>query len=1021
MGQRTETRLHDQVTEYLQAVRAQRSHTGKVLQFIRFLERTFGLTPTDYEVEEPVGHLQVRGWIDTVIGDTLFEFKTNLSRELDDAVSQLRRYLQDFHSRMPNRRSVGIATDGVRFRVYQPEFKDARLVELAVIEDQDLSRLAPEDAVLWLDRYLFRLTPKAPTERDISQRLGAQSPTYKLTLSALERWWETVKEDPAVALKYEVWTKQLTIVYGEGIGTEALFLQHTYLATLAKLLASVVFRQPALASETDIITGSYFQALGIQNFIEEDLFAWVLHPQILPEASSIIHDLRSQLSQYEPSGFTEDVLKGLYQQLVDPQTRQLLGEFYTPDWLAQYMLEETLRPNAEARVLDPACGSGTFLFLAVRLVIAAMTRNRVPGRRILEHLERNIVGIDVHPLAVLIARTNYLIAAAPLLAKRVRPFSVPVFLGDSLMYRSAVGTMFIPDVNVPADGETLWFPGTLSADPRLFDEVVNSLVYWAEQAEGGKEGFERFLGKQPLGPAEARMLLDSFEVMSGLFTAGRDSIWRFIIRNLIRPYILSRGSPFNIVIGNPPWLSLRYIKSRDYQTFVKRQMEAHHIKPKGAKLVTQLELATLFFAETATRYLKDKGTIAFVMPRSIMIHKQHEEFLKFRFGPVGARCDRLIDLEDVRPLFSVPACVLFATKGEPTSYPVPRIMFSGLLPRKNASWQEAKPRLKVSKTTWAPAKMAEKSPYYEDFRQGATIVPRRCWFVRVVVDPNLGFDTSAPLVESDASLPTKKPWHDVFLHGQVEAQFLYGTVISTDLLPFVLQRVRPVVLPVEIDYAGAPCLLNAVEAMKMGYPNLSAWLRQVEREWKSRKTDASPGEITEYIDYLGKLTAQFPQTRRYVVVYASAAREMVAAVVDTRPGFKLPVNGSEVNLAGLAAEHQVYWFATDNRDEAHYLCGWLNSGAVDEAVRPRELWGKHRERHLEKRPLELPLPRFSSQNSDHAEMAELARKASAVTLRIAGHLTSRSLGSVRRAIRGHKDIRPLLSRIDELARKIGGL
>ena len=40
---------------------------------------------------------------------------------------------------------------------------------------------------------------------------------------------------------------------------------------------------------------------------------------------------------------TRDLLKQLYQYLVPRHLRHDLGEYYTPDWLAQ-------------RVLDPACG-----------------------------------------------------------------------------------------------------------------------------------------------------------------------------------------------------------------------------------------------------------------------------------------------------------------------------------------------------------------------------------------------------------------------------------------------------------------------------------------------------------------------------------------------------------------------------------------------------------------------------------------------------------------------------------------
>ncbi len=114
----------------------------------------------------------------------------------------------------------------------------------------------------------------------------------------------------------------------------------------------------------------------------------------------------------------------------------------------------------------------------------------------LTQIESNIFGIDVHPLAVLIARTNFLLACAPLLPARKGPFHVPVYLGDSLMYRSLAGTMEIPDIEIRVDDKTtLWFPESLRHDPSMLDEVISKMVYWADQGTSGERGFQADLTK----------------------------------------------------------------------------------------------------------------------------------------------------------------------------------------------------------------------------------------------------------------------------------------------------------------------------------------------------------------------------------------------------------------------------------------------------------------------------------------------------------------------------------------------
>jgi len=1023
MTQAPQGQLEQLVRDYLQGVRSQGTHTGKLIKFHQFLRDVFGLTDADCEVRVDLGRLQVRGQVDTVVGDSLFEFKTDLNRELADAESQLELYLEAFHEQNPVRRCVGLATDGIRFRAYRAIFATDGSATLALVEECHLSRLSAEEAILWIDRYLFRLVRQIPEEGDVSAHFGAGSPTHALVMAALSRWWPAVRDEPSVALKYEVWQRQLTIVYGEGVGTEQLFLQHTYLATIAKLLASVVFGRGSLGQEEEVISGAYFQGVGIENFVEEDLFAWLLEPKIEQEAARVLRDLRSQLGLYDASGFTEDVLKGLYQQLVDPQMRHDLGEFYTPDWLAEYMLRETLARKPTAKLLDPACGSGTFLFLAVRLLADLLSKRKWSKTRILQHVSQNIVGIDVHPLAVLIARTNFLIAAAPLLqAPRKGAFVVPVYLGDSLMYRPFVGALPMDEAHVPVDGKYLVFPASVIGDPAVFDELVGRMVEAARQGPAGQAAFRAYVDGLSLSPWDSSRLMGSLDVLTGLFSAGRDSIWRFIVRNLVRPHILARARDFDLVIGNPPWLSLRYIKSADYQSFVKDRMAALKIKPKGAKLVTQLDLAGLFFAESAQQYLRDGGTIAFVMPRSVLVGRHYAEFVRFHFGPFGVRCYSIVDVEGVEPLFNVPACVIAAEKGKATRYPVPVTVLAGRLPRKNASWAEAEKKLSRGKETWRPFQRGTARSYYHDqFRQGATIVPRRLWFVRPVVDLKLGFDASAPLVESDVTVPAKPPWGQIVMRGRIERQFLYASMLSSDIVPFHWLRSRPVVLPVELDAQGRPRLLTAATARSRGHALLAEWLAQAEAHWAAHKTDSSPVRLVDWVDYLGKLRAQFPQPRRYWVLYTASATYLAAAVVDAGEGLVLSADGGRVPAAALAVDAKVYWYATDRAEEAFYLCAWLNSPVVDAAIKSRQSRGLFGPRDIHKLPLELPLPRFNPKDAEHAEMAECAQMAASKAAAIAGVLQGRSVGALRRAIRTHPDVAPPLARIDELARKIGGL
>src|SRR5208282_530394 len=126
-----------------------------------------------------------------------------------------------------------------------------------------------------------------------------------------------------------------------------------------------------------------------------------------------------------------DVLKALYESLIDPAQRHDLGEYYTPDWLAAKVARRAIGDPLRQRVLDPACGSGTFLFHAIRRLLDAAKEAGWSPARMLDACAANVRGLDVHPVAVIIARVTWLLALGNTIHLRAGDLNVPVFLGDS--------------------------------------------------------------------------------------------------------------------------------------------------------------------------------------------------------------------------------------------------------------------------------------------------------------------------------------------------------------------------------------------------------------------------------------------------------------------------------------------------------------------------------------------------------------------------------------------------------------
>ncbi len=424
------------ISTYLCDVQAQNSESARSHRFAMLLQDLFGVEPGFVE-EYTTGiekYLKVKrkdrilkGKADNLFGNVVIEFEASLAKTRDEAEAQLRRYVAILCSHeLADARTpyLCLATDGVRFIAYSPtlakttgEISPAN-VQLEVIEDADWTKLEPREIYFWLDRYFLRKEILHPTSETIVRDFGVNSHAFQSTTRALLTLWQEVKSRSAFAVVFDGWDKYLRVVYGTRVAGDDLFIRHTYLATLAKLMAWKRITEsttlPDDAQIVELLEGRAFKAQGIENFIEEDFFSWLAREGAVRVGVGAARWLFSLLQNYNLRELSEDVLKSLYQELVDPATRHDLGEFYTPDWLAHRIVCKLLDENPCGAVLDPTCGSGTFIYLTIREKRARLH----DSQQTLTHILDSVYGADIHPLAVIVAKTNYILALGDLLRKR---------------------------------------------------------------------------------------------------------------------------------------------------------------------------------------------------------------------------------------------------------------------------------------------------------------------------------------------------------------------------------------------------------------------------------------------------------------------------------------------------------------------------------------------------------------------------------------------------------------------------
>ena len=493
--------------------------------------------------------------------------------------------------------------------------------------------------------------------------LGPASPTFHHAFRVLKRLHEEVNDEAPVQVRFQEWRSDLSTTYGQPVGDHGLFVKHTYLSTLARLIA-LCHIQPGASNldkedQLKVISGEYFRERDIYNFAEEDFFTWVLHPKVLDESLELIGWLIKTLGAHDFSIAGPQLLRGLHQELAGPfgklrtgpESRPGLGEYCTPDGLAERILRQELKlqDKLDRSLLDPACGPGTFLVTAVRLIREAMQRDGHDEFDTLMRIQNGVMGVDTDPAAVAVARTSYLLALGGLISGSHPPVLVPVYLANAMQLPETTGGSEEPVhiVTTTEANAAFELPDSVVSDPAQLDWLFHRLSQYIHAARfrAGLEGQERATEEvinslysyltspkraglhelPPLSPFAAGVLCQTTRTLIQLALEGKGTVWLHILKNSPAPVFLSRRK-FDLVVSDQSRLS----------------------KDPTAQ----------FLARTADLYLQDGGSIAFLMPRAAAtaVHRSDS-------GQNSTlNVEQVLDLDQGGFAFNAPSCVVMARK-----------------------------------------------------------------------------------------------------------------------------------------------------------------------------------------------------------------------------------------------------------------------------------------------------------------------------------------------------------------------
>ncbi|MBN2395806.1 MAG: SAM-dependent DNA methyltransferase [Candidatus Atribacteria bacterium] len=663
---------------------------------------------------------------------------------------------------------------------------------------------------------------------------------------------------------FQKWENIFSCIYGNGLSAET-FLNHVYLTLLIKsvLFLKINNRKFSTQQIRELLSGESFKYNNGETFFDWDLTVWLADEFLFNDSSKITYDILEILSSFDLSEIDEDIFRELYEQLIEQKDRHKAGEYYTPRWLAELILDNLFllwKSDLPPKIIDPACGSGTFLFHAVKYLIE---RYQPSSTAVLKY----IAGIDTNPMAVIVTKTNLILSSG---AKNIQPLSV--YFRDALK------------------------------NTDLFSSNGN-------------------------------------------------------IKN------------YDIMVGNPPWIVLRSIKIKPYQNFIKKEMVNYKLINNGdTHLHTQLDTATLFFRKCADKYLNNSGIIAFVMPRSVIGSTlQHREFRKFESPQI--KLLKVIDLENVSPLFNMPACVLIGKKGFKNSFPVPLEKYEGELHGRDFGFSDTIAFLSVNNDQYMPSENGGNlSYYYNKFKVGLSIFPRSLYFIDLqsIKGECILIKTSSEILRI-----VKEPWkHE--LTGNIKEDFIYYTVLPYEMVPFGFTNMRPVILPLLIKNDKYEIL----DIEKIYDSGASDWFAKTQKIWDTNKTEKAKDrfpKLTDRLNYNNLLSCQHPNNR-YIVLYNATGKNITSCVVDRSNLPELTLNSYLFFSKGFVADVKTWYYGTNSKEEAHFLSTILNSTILNTLIKPFQPRGLFGERAIHRRPLQFPIPMFDKENDLHNQLAAIGEQ-----------------------------------------------
>jgi len=518
--------------------------------------------------------------------------------------------------------------------------------------------------------------------------------------------------------------------YSSNVG-EYLFSLNTYIALIAKVIAALSLKNTSiniLDHNVDLLTklqsledGTMFSDAGVNNMLVGDFFSWYIDN---PNFSTFKNDIKALLVKLDGVDFdvskkspdsTRDLFKGMYESFVPREFRHALGEVYTPDWLASHALDD-IKWKTENDLLDPTCGSGTFVLEALRrrLVSNGNKKGKVNCSKLLE----GIYGIDLNPLAVIAARASIVVYLAPLLNPS-KPINVPIYLADAINSAVEKSDTFEHTIQTEKGARLFKVPTSLIRSKDFYPVflLIKDLINANLTSEQICKSIEKYPSIKKLKKEKKNIVQDTVDSLVELHKEGWDGIWCSILADRFSAGAIK---PVSHICGNPPWVKWSHLPP-EYANFIKEPCSQRGVFSDD-KWVGGIEsdISTVITFEAIAKWLSDKGTLAFFITGTVFVNESSQGFRRFKLKDVNVECNvlKVEDYKLISPFEGVTnhPTLLVIKKGQKLKHPIPYIIWepakvNGKKKRSYLSSEQFRKEAKAIKLLAKPVKGTDSGPW----------------------------------------------------------------------------------------------------------------------------------------------------------------------------------------------------------------------------------------------------------------------------------------------------------------------